>query len=261
MAFTGLQPFEAPAVYQNTVTGTEGRDPANWGTPNDPSHGTLGSGATVTPASGFQMAPGDEFAFGDISQYLEPGYHGYVLDSTPINPPGVGESVAVPVTGYDTPVSPEHWAYEAELVEAHSEDMGGPARALTVPPPDDGQENVAAWQMRATNYGAKTGGPYGDTGLLTSQPGSTRPALDLSVHNRAKMLLQPVVGYGERPWFNNVAAVTTANTPGVHLSPDGAYPVNQITDPGPGVVWESPADPQIVAQTTSAQVNPGLEWM
>lgn len=261
MALTGLQPFEAPAVYANTATGAEGRDPAQWGTPNDPAHGELGSGNTVTPASGFQMAPGDEFAFGDIDAYLDQGHHGYVLDTTPVNPPGIGESVAVPVTGYGTPHSPEHWEYEAQLVEAHSQDSGGPARALTVPPPDHGSESVAAWEMLASNRGATVGGPYGDTGLQVSSGGSTRPALDLSVHNRAKMLRVPIVDYGERPWFNNVAAVTTANQQGTYLSPDGNYPVNLVNDPGPGVVWESPPDPQIVAQTTSAQVNPGLEWM
>ena len=262
MALTGLQPYEQSTVYDNTATGTEGRDPANWGTPNDASHGVLGSGDTTTPATGFSMAPGDEFAFGDIYSYLDEDYHGHVLDTTPVNPPGAGVDVGVPVTGYGTPHDERHWEAEAELVAAHSEGMGGPLRARLVNPPAPGQETVSAWQMRATNRGATIGGPYDGSGHLVSSAGSDRPALDLSVHNRARMLLQPIVGYGERPWFNNIAAVTAASeAPRSILSPGNAYPVNVLNDPGPGAVYQSPPDPQIVPAATSQEIPAGLEWM
>jgi hypothetical protein len=262
VALTGLQPYEQSTVFDNTETGSEGRDPSNWGTPNDPAHGVLGSGDTATPASGFQMAPGDEFAFGDIEDYLTEGYHGHVLDTTPINPPGIGEDVPVPVTGYGTPHDERHWEAEAGLVEAHSQDSGGPLRAVYVNPPAPGRESVTAWQMLATNRGAVIGGPYNDSGLQVSSPGSMRPALDLSTHNRAKMLLRPVVPYGERPWFNNIAAITAASEPPrTILSPGNDYPDYLVKDPGPGTVYQSPPDPQMVPATASQEVPGGLEWM
>jgi hypothetical protein len=257
MALTGLQPFESANVFANTATGTAGRDPRVWGTTNDPSHGTLGAGDTVTPATGFQMAPGDEFAFGDIDAYLDEDQHGFILDTTPINPPGIGENVPLPL-GYSHADDPRRWEAEALLTQAHSQDQGGPLRARHVNPPAQGTEDVAAWQMRATNRGST----YNDNGSLVSLPGSDRPAIDLSVHNRARMLKEPIVGYGERPWFNNVAAVTArSEAPRSILSPSNAYPVNVLNNPGPGVVYASPPDPQINAQTTSAEVPVGLEWM
>ena len=254
----GLQPFESANVYDNVATGQEGRDPANWGTPNDPSHGTLGSGDTVTPASGFQMAPGDEFAFGDIENYLDEDYHGVVLDTTPINPPGYGESVRVPVTGYGTPHDADHWEYEARLVEMHSQDGGGPLRAEHVNPQDQGQEHITVWPMTATNRGST----YEDNGALVSLPGSSRPALDNSTHNSARMLRVPVIDYGERPFFNNIAAVTAqSEEPRSILSPSNEWSGNVLNDPGPGVVWQSPPDPQINPVTTSSEVPAGLDWM
>ena len=263
MALTGLQPFEQANVYDNTVTAQEGRDPASWGTPNDPSHGILGSGDTVTPASGFNMAPGDEFAFGDIDAYLDGDQHGHVLDQTFYQPDGVGVSVAVPVTGYGTPHNPAHWEYEAELREAHQDDQGGPLRSRFVNPLHQGTENVQAWPMYATNRGATLGGPKESNGALVSTPGSSRPALDNSTHNRAKMLRSPYIDYGERPWFNNVAAVAAASDPvtGNSPSPSNRYPVLILNDPGPGVVYESPPDPQMAPASASTQAPGGLEWM
>jgi hypothetical protein len=260
MALAGLQPYESPNVYDNVATGQEGRDPGNWGTPNDPSHGTLGAGDTVTPATGFTMAPGDEFAFGDVDAYLAGDYHGRVLDTTPINPPGFGESVPVPVTGYLTPADERHWAYEAELVQAHSEDLGGPLRARHVNPLAQGGNNDAAWQMRATDRGST----YNDNGSLVSMPGSGRPALDLYRYgDESKMLKGPVVGYGERPMLNNIAAVAAqSEAPRSILSPSNRPdPFFAAVNPGPGVVYQSPPDPQIIAATTSTEVMGGLEWM
>jgi hypothetical protein len=260
MALAGLQPFESPNVFNNEVTGQEGRDPANWGTPNDPSHGTLGAGDTITPATGFSMAPGDEFAFGDVEQYLTADYHGRILDTTPVNPPGYGESVAVPVTGYMTPHDERHWDYEAQLTEAHSQDEGGPLRARHVNPLDQGQAGDAAWQMRATNRGST----YNDNGSLASLPGSDRPALDLYRYgNESKMLKEPIIDYGERPVLNNIAAVTAqSEAPRSILSPSNRpAPFFAAVSPGPGVVYQSPPDPQIVAQTVSTEVMGGLEWM
>jgi len=250
-----LRPFQEANVYDNQVTGTEGRDPANWGTPNDPSHGVLGSGETHTPADSFTMAPGDEFAFGNFDETgLDEGQFGYVLDTTPYQPDGAGVDVAVPVTGYATPTDPRHWAAEAELVSAHQDDRGGPLRARHVNPLAQGTENVAAWQMRATNRGANIGGPYNDAGLLVSEPGSDRPALDISTHNRAHMLRVPIIDYGERPWTNNIAAVAARSEPPRSiLSPSNVHnPGFMGISPGPGVVYQAPPDPQIVAQTVSS---------
>src|ERR1039458_9137280 len=88
---TPLRPFQEANVYDNTVTGVEGRNPQDWGTPNDPSHGVLGSGDTPTPADSFTMAPGDEFAFGNFDESgLDEGQFGYVLDTTPYLPDGYG---------------------------------------------------------------------------------------------------------------------------------------------------------------------------
>lgn len=260
MALTGLQPYEAPNVYNQTVTGQEGRDPSSWGTPNDPSHGVLGAGDTVTPATGFSMAPGDEFAFGDIEAYLTEDYHGQILDTTPIDPPGAGVSVAVPVTGYMTPADERHWEYEAELTAVHQADMGGPLRARHVNPLQQGQAHDSAWEMRATNRGST----YNDNGSLVSLPGSERPALDLYRYgDESKMLREPIVDYGERPWLNNIAAVTAqSEAPRSILAPSNRpEPFFAAVSPGPGVVWQSPPDPQIVAQTTSAEVPSGLEFM
>jgi len=260
MALAGLQPWQAPNVFSNEVTGTEGRDPAQWGTPNDPSHGTLGAGDTVTPATGFSMAPGDEFAFGDIDAYLTEDYHGRVLDTTPIDPPGIGESVGVPVTGYMTPHDERHWDYEAGLVAVHQDDQGGPLRARHVNPLAQGQARDAAWQMRATDRGST----YNDNGSLVSLPGSERPALDLYRYgNESATLKGPVVDYGERPVTNNIAAVAAqSEAPRSILTPSNRPdPFYAAINPGPGVVYQSPPDPQIVAATTSTEVMGGLEWM
>jgi hypothetical protein len=263
MALTGLQPFEAPNTYDNVATGQEGRDPANWGTPNDPSHGVLGSGDTVTPATGFSMAPGDEFAFGDIESYLSEDYHGVVFDTTPINPPGIGVDVGVPL-GYSHADDPRRGEAEDELTQAHSLDMGGPLRARNYWGPNPGKSHNAPWQMRATNRGATIGGPYGDSGLQVSEPGSDRPALDLYRYgNESRMLKEPIVDYGERPWTNNIAAVTAqSEDPRSILSPSNRpSPYFAAISPGHGVVWESPPDPVMAAPTTSAEVPVGLEWM
>jgi len=259
-ALAGLQPFESPTVFNNEATGTEGRDPAQWGTPNDPAHGTLGAGDTVTAATGFSMAPGDEFAFGDIEAYLTEGYHGQILDTTPISPPGYGESVPVPVTGYLTPADERHWDYEAQLVTVHQDDQGGPLRARHVNPLQQGRADDAAWQMRATNRGST----YNDNGSLASLPGSDRPALDLYRYgNESAMLKEPIVGYGERPMLNNIASVAAqSEAPRTILSPSNRpAPFFAAVSPGPGVVYQSPPDPQITAQTVSAEVPAGLEWM
>lgn len=260
MTLAGLQPYQAPNTYNQVVTGQEGRDPSNWGTPNDPSHGVVGAGDTVTAATGFSMAPGDEFAFGDIDAYLTPDYHGQILDTTPIDPPGAGYSVAVPVTGYMTPTDDRHWEYEAQLVAVHQQDMGGPLRARRVNPLAQGEAHDAAWQMRATNRGAT----YNDNGSLVSLPGSDRAALDLYRYgDESKMLREPIVDYGERPMLNNIAAVTAqSEDPRSILSPSNQPdPFFAAVAPGPGVVWQSPPDPQMIAQTTSAEVPSGLEWM
>jgi len=260
MALTGLQPWEQSDTFNNTGTGQEGRDPAQWGTPNDPSHGTLGAGDTVTAATGFVMAPGDEFAFGDIEAYLTADYHGRILDTTPIDPPGFGESVPVPVTGYMTPHDEEHWAYEAELVQVHGEDQGGPLRARHVNPLAQGDAHDAAWQMRATNRGST----YNDNGSLVSLPGSDRPALDLYRYgDESKMLKEPIIDYGERPVTNNIAAVAAQSEgPRSILSPSNRPdPFFAAVNPGPGVVYQSPPDPQIMAATVSTEVPGGLEWM
>jgi len=255
----GLQPFEAPAVYSNTPTGMEGRDPSQWGTPNDPSHGVLGAGDTVTPATGFTMAPGDEFAFGDIDSYLVENYHGVVLDTTPINPPGVGVDVGVPLVGMYGWTDPRWQEMEAELVAAHQIDTGGPLRRYHVNPLAQGTESVTAWEMRATNRGST----YDERGALVSLPGSDRPALDISTHNRAKMLKEPIVDYGERPVFNNIAAVTTqSEDPRSILSPSNRYnPAFAAINPGRGVIYAAPQDPEMVAPTVSSEVPIGLEWM
>lgn len=253
---TPLRPFQEANVYDNTVTGVEGRNPQDWGTPNDPSHGILGSGDTLTGAATFSMAPGDEFAFGDVESYLDEADapHGYVLDTTPYQPDGAGVDVPVAMWGLYGPGDPRRIQMEADLVAAHQVDMGGPLRARHVNPLDQGQEFVAAWQMRATNRGATVGGPYGDSGLQVSSPGSDRPALDFTTHNRAKMLRVPIIDYGERPWMNNVAAVAAeSEAPRSILSPSNTYdPAFMQIDPGPGVVYQSPPDPQIVAQSVSA---------
>jgi hypothetical protein len=252
----GPSPYEEPNIYDNEVTGTEGRNPSDWGTPNDTSHGVLGSGDYPEyPGQQFVMAPGDEFAFGDVETYLgeDAAPAGRVLDTTPFQPDGYGVSVPVPVTGYMTPSDPAHWEYEAELVQVHQDDQGGPLRARHVNPLQQGQENVQAWEMLATNRGATIGGPYNDSGLQESSPGSLRPALDNSTHNRAKMLKVPIVDYGERPWTNNIAAVA-----GESDEPQGTYMPSNVYDPtfmaidgGPGVVYQSPPDPVISAPASS----------
>jgi hypothetical protein len=260
----GPQPFEQPNIYDNVVTGTEGRNPQDWGTPNDPSHGVLGSGDTITGAASFVMAPGDEFAFGDVENYLNeqdaPG--GFLLDTTPFQPDGYGVSVPVPVTGYMTPADGEHWAYEAELVQVHQDDQGGPLRARHVNPLAQGTEDVQAWQMTATERGATIGGPYNDAGQLASAPGSPRPALDNSTHNRAKMLRRPIVDYGERPWMNNIAAVAAeSEAPHSILSPSNQYnPAFMQVDGGQGTVYQSPPDPVMAAPAFSEAAPGGDEW-
>lgn len=263
-ALSGMQPFESPNVFNQSVTGNEGRDPSQWGTPNDPSHGVLGAGDTHTPADGFTMAPGDEFAFGDVTQYLDEGYHGHVLDVTPINPDGIGVSVAHggANANWIHPHNEQGQVIEQELIQAHQMDMGGPLREMWVNPPDQGSESVTAWEMRATNRGAQVGGPYNDSGLLVSSPGSMRPALDNSTHNRAKMLRVPIVDYGERPWLNNIAAVTAQSEDARSiLSPSNSYPDYIVQDPGEGTAYAAPADPQMGAPATSNEVLIGLEWM
>ena len=249
------EPFEQPNIYDNQVTGAEGRNPSDWGTPNDPSHGVLGSGDYDYPAQQFTMAPGDEFAFGDIETYLDEADApaGRILDVTALQPDGYGVSVPVPVTGYMTPSDPEHWAYEAELVAVHQDDEGGPLRARHVNPLQQGTENVAAWQMLASNRGATIGGPYNDSGQQVSSPGSARPALDNSTHNRAKMLIQPIIDYGERPWANNIAAVAAESEPPHSiLSPSNEYnPAFMAVDGGPGVAYQSPPDPVMAAPAPS----------
>ena len=251
---TPLRPFQEANVYDNTVTGVEGRNPQDWGTPNDPSHGVLGSGDTPTPADSFTMAPGDEFAFGNFDESgLDEGQFGYVLDTTPYLPDGYGTSVGVPMVGLFGPADPRRIEYEAEVVTVHQDDRGGPLRARHVNPLAQGTENVAAWQMRATNRGATIGGPYNDAGQLVSSPGSDRPALDFTTHNRAKMLKRPIIDYGERPWTNNIAAVAARSEPPRSiLSPSNNHnPAFMGVNPGPGVVYQAPPDPQIVAQSVS----------
>jgi len=257
-------PFEEPNVYDQQVTGTEGRNPQDWGTPNDPSHGVLGSGDTLTGASAFSMAPGDEFCFGDVESYLDEADApaGYVLDVTPFQPDGYGVSVPVPVTGYGTPHDPDHWAYEAELVQVHQDDQGGPLRARLVNPLAQGTEDVQAWPMLATNRGATIGGPYDDSGHLVSSGGSARPALDNSTHNRAKMLREPIVDYGERPMLNNIAAVAAqSEAPRSILSPSNAPdPAFMGAGGGQGVVYQSPPDPVIAAPAVSTGTAPDYGW-
>jgi hypothetical protein len=256
----GPEPWEQPNIYDNAVTGTEGRDPENWGTPNDPSHGVLGSGDYGYPADGFSMAPGDEFAFGGFDGYAagDDAPAGRVLDVTPFQPDGVGVSVPVPVTGYGTPHDAEHWAYEAELVAVHQDDQGGPLRARHVNPLQQGTENIAVWPMLATNRGATIGGPYNDSGQLVSSGGSARPALDNSTHNRARMLKEPIIDYGERPWTNNIAAVAAeSDPPRSILSPSNEYnPAFMQVDGGPGVAYQSPPDPVMAAPAASAGAPP-----
>jgi hypothetical protein len=257
-------PWEQSVTFNNQVTGAEGRNPQDWGTPNDPSHGVLGSGDYDYPAQQFVMAPGDEFAFGDVESYLDEGDApaGRVLDATAFQPDGTGVSVPVPVTGYMTPDDPEHWAYEAELVQVHQDDQGGPLRARHVNPLQQGQENVQAWQMLATNRGATVGGPYNDSGLQVSSPGSARPALDNSTHNRARMLKQPIIDYGERPWMNNIAAIAQeSEPPRTILSPSNEYnPAFMAVDPGQGVVYQSPPDPVMAAPAVSSAAAGDYGW-
>jgi hypothetical protein len=206
------------------------------------------------------MAPGDEFAFGDIEQYLDESYHGHVIDTTPINPPGIGVDVGYPMIGIDAANDSRRQAMESELTAAHSMDTGGPLRAEYINPPAAGTESVTAWQMRATNRGST----YDERGALVSLPGSDRSALDNSTHNRAKMLIRPIVDYGERPWMNNIAAVTaaTGTAPGGAPSPSNYYPEVQILrTTGTGTSYQSPPDPQMGAPATSTEVPGGLEWM
>jgi hypothetical protein len=260
-----VPPYEQPNVYDNQVTGVEGRNPQDWGTPNDPSHGMLGSGeGQQYPGAQFVMAPGDEFAFGDVENYLDeadaPG--GILLDTTPFQPDGYGVSVPVPVTGYDTVYSPDHWEYEAELVGVHQDDQGGPLRARHVNPLQQGTEDVQAWEMVASNRGATVGGPYSDSGQQVSSPGSLRPALDLSTHNRAKMLKQPIIDYGERPMLNNIAAVTAqSEAPHGTYQPSNVYnPAFMGVDGGPGVVYQSPPDPVMAAPAASTSAADDYGW-
>ena len=260
------QPYEQPNIYDQQVTGTEGRDPANWGTPNDPSHGVLGSGDYPEyPGTQFVMAPGDEFAFGDVETYLDEADApaGRVLDTTAYQPDGYGVSVPVPVTSvYNGPGDPETLAYEAELVRVHQDDQGGPLRARHVNPQAQGTEDVQAWQMLATNRGATVGGPYNDSGLQVSSPGSLRPALDNSTHNRAKMLKRPIIDYGERPMLNNIAAVAAqSEPPRTAYQPSNLYnPAFMQIDGGPGVVYQSPPDPVMAAPAAATGAAADYGW-
>ena len=138
--------------------------------------------------------------------------------------------------------------------------MGGPLRARHVNPLQQGQADDAAWVMRATNRGST----YNDNGSLVSMPGSDRAALDLYRYgNESKMLREPIVDYGERPMLNNIAAVTAqSEAPRSILTPSNRPdPFFMGVAPGPGTVWASPPDPQMIAQTTSAEVPSGLEFV
>ena len=71
-------------------------------------------------------------------------------------------------------------------------------------------------------------------------------------------------GFHRGPSVRIVAAVSAfiEKAPRSILSPSNRPdPSFMGIDPGPGVVYESPPDPQIVPQATSAEVPAGLEWM
>lgn len=244
MAVGGVTAFDANAYSQSTVVGQQGRDPAQWGVPNDPAHAVTGPGQTPFPADTYAGMPGGEYAYHGPLGAAEG--HGQVLDVTPIDPPGSAVSVAIGNT-------PD---VQDALQRAHAVDEGGPLRAVTVNPPDLGAPWAARWDMQASDYGRT----YAPNGTLVSTPGA-RQAHDFYQGNH-KGILYRLIDYGERVLLNNIAAVTARSNPAQSAyMPSNAYPENVQQNPGPGVAWQSPPDPTIVAPTTTAEVNTGLEWM
>jgi hypothetical protein len=253
MALSGLQPFSGAGLLDAQPAGHQGRDPLQWGPPQDQS-----AGQPAPPAADPVFVPGAE--------YGDHGSFGIATDHIP----GAGEIVGVPVTGYLGPADPRWQEYQRNIRHVHGESTHDAPWHTTGRNIDDGHPLPAVRRLQVTD----TTDQHAPNGTIVPSRDIWR-SVELIVHNAAKLLNGPWIAYSERPFYNNVAIVAPqsdptpdADIPGTGRtigSPSNRYKgagIAAIQDPGVAVAYMPPAEPATVPDTsTSPDVPSGLEWM
>lgn len=241
----GLTPFYEGGIADATPTGTQGRDPAQWGTPQAENAQSQPAPAAQAPV----WVPGMEF-----SPLVEPGL--------PEPVPGAGPIVGIPVTGYRGPADDRWQQWQDELAGLHGTDTCDAPAQLYPRDPQDGRPLPAVRRLQVTD----TTDQHDTTGAIIPAFGPWR-AVERIVHNVAKWLpeLGPVIPYSERPFYQDLAITAPETTQPAPVSIPGTgrlifSPANTSAlaaiaatqDPGVAVAYAQPADPQVTADTSTA---------
>lgn len=252
MALDGLTPFGQQGLLDADPAGQQGRDPGQWGIPQDQSRGEPPP-AAPTPV----FAPGGEYGTGGSF-----GLHTDVV-------PGAGEIISVPVTGYLGPADPQWQEWQQELTAAHGDATGDEPYGLYPRTPDDGHPSAATRRLQVSDSTDQ----HAANATITPSFDVWRAA-EMIVHNVAKTLLVPILHYSERPFYNNIAitapettqpgAVTIPGTGREIMSPSNLYSGTVYAyDPGVASAYEQPAEPVITSDNEAAAMAPaqGASWM
>lgn len=259
MALTGLTPFGQQGVLDADPAGVQGRDIAQWGTPQQDQAQWAGEPAPGAPTPVF--APGAEYGMG--------GDYGLHTDVVP----GAGPIVSVPVTGYKGPADPAWQQWQSDIIAARANDTHDEPWDKHIKNPADGHPSVATRRLQVTD----TTDQHAANATITPSLDIWRTA-ELIVHNVAKTLLVPIIHYSERPFYNNVAitAPQTQQPAGFEQDGTGRYqmsPANTYAstgigseyayDPGIAQAYEQPAEPAVTPDSGLAQTAPamGESWL
>ena len=251
---SGLAPFGTAGVFDATVTGTQGRDPAQWGMPQ----GNAQTQPAPAPEAHPVYVPGDEFSGG--------GAFGVTGDD-----PGAGVLVGVPVTGYLGPADPRWQAWQDDLTAARSGATEIPPYARHLRTPADGSPLPGSRRLQVTDDTDQ----YAANGTIVPTRDVWR-AVERIVHNVAKTLWEPIIPYSERAFYNNIAIVAPESSQpgGVQLDGTGRLQLSAANsyastgyalqqDPGVASAYAAPAEPAVTTTEPAgaAIAAPGADWV
>lgn len=253
-AVGGVTPYYEGGIADATPAGHQGRDPAQWGRPQDQSAGQAAP-AAPTPVA----IPGAEFA--------QHGTFGIAIDPAP----GAGRITGVPVTGYLGPADPRWQDWQEDITQARSAGTDDEPWYTEGRNIDDGHPDPYGRRLQVTDITDQ----HAANGTIVPARGIFR-ARELVVRNVAKLLLVPIIDYSERPMYPSIAIVAPQTTqPDPYLlegtgryvgSPANTYATTglaQLQDPGVASAYESPAEPAYLPDTQESAAVPatGLDWL
>jgi hypothetical protein len=254
----GLSPFGEQGILDATPEGVQGRNPAQWGSPQGNAQDQA-SPAAPTP----EFAPGAEYGISD----------GYGLKTDIV--PGEGPIITLPVTSvtYLGPADPRWQEYQQEIITARASDTHDEPYGRHLRTPSDGHPSPAKRRLQVTD----STNQYAANGTIVPSRDIWRAA-EVIIHNVAKTLWVPILKYSERPFYNNIAitapqtdqpnAVEIPGTGRDLMSPQNTYEGTGIGsqyayNPGVTVAYEQPSEPAVTPDNSAAVSQPGMggSWL